>query len=508
MAPPRSASASARSAAARPPDRPPAETPPLIGPPRRRAPLAERGQRSVAAGRGGGEGGGEVKRGAAAPPPPRARADGSEEAGLREGTNLHWPTCPDGAAAHWPTSPEVNRAAGRFRGGAYVCSAEHWGGPAAPPGATKALAAPPPPPPRLFESVLLPRQRGALVGARRRKRGLPETRRRGEALGGGAAAGGCWGRGSATGVSGAWVPPGAAARPRLPDGHRWAGAESRHDIRAGSCPRQASALAFEEAAPRGSSWWSPLTSATARVPRRSGVRLRKGLVKAPAGAEGAGEPQQHGAHGLSTRPRRSLRDSSNEPNRWLSQRGRSVLLGEPPAVVPLGLWKREKRGRPCLRRATEPPREAQFLETTALVPVLPSALARLSRLLRAVAVLPPVTFALPSSRVTPEVPVGPATPTRWPSSAGCECLLHICISHWTSSARAPWCHQGKPNAVASPKEESSSWSGSSHLECHPGRRSSAGEEAEASLCHPDLFLFEHNTMDYQATSRRDIKSTW
>jgi len=159
----------------------------------------------------------------------------------------------------------------------------------------------------LFESVLLPRQRGALVCARRRKRGLPETRRRGEALGGGAAAGGCWGRGSATGVSGAWVPPGAAARPRLPDGHRWAGAESRHDIRAGSCPRQASALAFEEAAPRGSSWWSPLTSATARVPRRSGVRLRKGLVKAPAGAEGAGEPQQHGAHGLSTRPRRSLR---------------------------------------------------------------------------------------------------------------------------------------------------------------------------------------------------------
>jgi len=154
-------------------------------------------------------------------------------------------------------------------------------------------------------------------------------------------------------------------------------------------------------------------------------------------------------------------DSSNEPNRWLSQRGRSVLLGEPPAVVPLGLWKREKRGRPCLRRATEPPREAQFLETTALVPVLPSALARLSRLLRAVTVLPPVTFALPSSRVTPEVPVGPATPTRWPSSAGCECLLHICISHWTSSARAPWCHQGKPNAVASPKEESSSWSGSS-----------------------------------------------
>lgn len=46
------------------------------------------------------------------------------------------------------------------------------------------------------------------------------------------------------------------------------------------------------------------------------------------------------------------------------------------------------------------------------------------------------------------------------------------------------------------------------LECHPGHGSSAGEEVKSFLCHPDLFLFEHNSVDYQPISGRDIKSTW
>lgn len=46
------------------------------------------------------------------------------------------------------------------------------------------------------------------------------------------------------------------------------------------------------------------------------------------------------------------------------------------------------------------------------------------------------------------------------------------------------------------------------LECHPGQRSSAGEEVKSFLCHSDLFLFERNSVDYQPISGRDMKGTW